>query len=119
MSKHKKNVWGESVKSGYGAWTFDADTLLGPLERVGPENLEFFGPKWRSLRALPFQIHYLGKWEGGWALEISTFWAPNGTSLTTRCHFRAQKSLDFQDPPLIMALVMDMAFIKIITFRAI
>jgi len=26
--------------------------LLGPLEGVGPENLDFFGPKWHSLRSL-------------------------------------------------------------------
>jgi hypothetical protein len=45
---------------------------LGIL-RGGPENLDFFGPKWHSLR-----------------------W----------CHFRAQKSLDFQGPPLPMPLVM-------------
>jgi hypothetical protein len=31
---------------------------------------------------------------------------PNGTRLA-RCHFRAQKSLDFQCPPLSMALDMD------------
>jgi hypothetical protein len=49
-----------------------ATSLLGALERVGPENLDFFGPKWHSLRL---------------------------------CHFRAQKSLDFQGPPLPMPLV--------------
>ena len=26
--------------------------LLGQLEGVGPENLDFFGPKWHSLRSL-------------------------------------------------------------------
>jgi hypothetical protein len=27
--------------------------LLGPVEEVGPENLDFFGPKWHLLRSLP------------------------------------------------------------------
>ncbi len=35
------------------------------------------------------------------------------------CHFRAQKSLNFQGPPLPMALVIDVANIKIIMSRAI
>jgi hypothetical protein len=50
-----------------------ATSLLGALEGVGPENLDFFGPKWHSLCS---------------------------------CHFRAQKSLDCQGPPLPMPLVM-------------
>jgi hypothetical protein len=29
--------------------------LLGPLEGVVPENLDFFGPKWHLLRSWPFQ----------------------------------------------------------------
>jgi hypothetical protein len=29
--------------------------LLGPLEGLGPENLDFFEPKWCSLHSLPFQ----------------------------------------------------------------
>jgi hypothetical protein len=41
-----------------------------------------------------------------------------GFSIFCRCHFRAQKSLDYQGPPP-MALVMDVARIKIITSRAI
>jgi hypothetical protein len=36
-----------------------------------------------------------------------------------RCHFRAQKSLDFQGPTFTMALVMDIARFKSITSRAI
>ncbi len=35
----------------------------------------------------------------------SFFLGPNGTRFA-RCHFRAQKSLDFQSPPLPMPLVM-------------
>ncbi len=50
-----------------------ATALLGALEGVGPENIDFFWPKWHSLRS---------------------------------CHFRTQKSLDFQGPPLPMPLVM-------------
>jgi hypothetical protein len=34
------------------------------------------------------------------------FFGPNDTRFA-RCHFRAQKSLDFQGPPLPMALEMD------------
>jgi hypothetical protein len=49
---------------------------------------------------------------------ISTFLGQNGTDFV-RCHFRAQKSLDFQGPTLPMALVMHVAHIKIITSRAI
>jgi hypothetical protein len=40
--------------------------------------------------------------------EISTFLDPNVTRVA-RCHFRAQKSLDFRAEPLPMALVMDVA----------
>jgi hypothetical protein len=29
--------------------------LLGPVKGVSLENLDFFGPKWHSLRMLPFQ----------------------------------------------------------------
>jgi hypothetical protein len=32
-----------------------ANPLLGLLEGVGPENLDFFGPKWHSHRSQPFQ----------------------------------------------------------------
>jgi hypothetical protein len=52
--------------------------LLGPLERVGREYLDF-----------------------------------------ARGHFRAQKSLDFQGPPLAIALEMDVTHIKIISSRPI
>jgi hypothetical protein len=37
-----------------------------------------------------------------------TFSGPNGTRFA-RCHFKAQKSLDFQSPPFPMALVVDVA----------
>ncbi len=30
-----------------------ATQLQGPLDGVGPENLEFLGPEWHSLRSLP------------------------------------------------------------------
>ncbi len=41
----------------------------------------------------------LGPLEGvQWALDNSTFLGPNDTRFT-RCHFRVQKSLDFQAPP--------------------
>ncbi len=43
---------------------------------------------------------------------------PNGTRYA-RCHFRAQKSLDFQGPTLTIALVIDIARLKIIMSRAI
>ncbi len=29
--------------------------FLGPFEGVGPESLDFFVPKWHSLRSLPFK----------------------------------------------------------------
>ncbi len=48
--------------------------------------VDFFGPKWHSLRSLTFQ---------------------------------GPKMSRFQGPPLLMALVMDLARIKISTFRAI
>jgi hypothetical protein len=47
-----------------------------------------------------------------------TFWGPNGTRCA-RYHYRTQKSLDFQGPPLKMAQVMDIARLKIITDIAI
>ena len=50
-----------------------ATSLRGALEGVGPENLDFFGPKWHK---------------------------------QSECHFRAQKSLDFQGSPLPMPWVM-------------
>ncbi len=35
---------------------YDAgNPLLGPLEGVGPENLNYFGPIWHSLCSLPIQ----------------------------------------------------------------
>ncbi len=34
-----------------------ATSLLGALEGVGPENLNFFGPKWHSLRLCHFRAH--------------------------------------------------------------
>jgi hypothetical protein len=55
-----------------------ANPLLGPLDGMGPENLEnldFFWPKWHA---------------------------------RSRCYFRAQKGLDFQGPPLLLALVMEL-----------
>ncbi len=42
----------------------------------------------------------------GKALKISTFLGLNSTRVS-RCHFRAQKSLDFQCPPLPMPFEMD------------
>jgi hypothetical protein len=51
--------------------------------------------------------------EGRLALKISTFLGPNDTRFA-RCHFWAQKSLDFEGPPSLMALLMDVARIKII-----
>jgi hypothetical protein len=42
----------------------------------------------------------------GWALKIEAFLG------FARCHFRAQKSLDFQGPPLPMALEMDFPALK-------
>ncbi len=38
---------------------------------------------------------------------ILTCLGPNGTRFA-RCHFRVQKSLDFQGPLLLMALVIDL-----------
>jgi hypothetical protein len=43
---------------------------------------------------------------------------PNGTRFA-HCHFRAQKSLDFQGPTLTIAIVMDIARFNIIISRAI
>jgi hypothetical protein len=44
-----------------------------------------------------------------WVIGRGTFSDPNGTCFT-RCHFRAQESLEknFQGPPLLMALKMDL-----------
>ncbi len=53
----------------------------------------------------------------GEAQEISTFLGPNGTCFVAHSHFRAQKSL-VQGPPLPMPLVMDLAGLKTITYRA-
>jgi hypothetical protein len=98
-----------------------------------PVFLDFFGSIWHSLRSLPFQspkmsriseptpFSWLSKWicthqnhyvrslpfqgpesgpQNGFAcIKIITF---------NHCHFRAPKSLDFQGPPLPMALVMDL-----------
>ncbi len=56
-----------------------ATSLRGALEGVGPENRDFFGPKWHLLCS---------------------------------CHFRAQKSRDFQGPPLPMPRVMMLHSLK-------
>ncbi len=64
------------------------------------------------------KIHYLGHCKG-WALlafGLGSFLVPNGTR-NARCHFRAQISLDFQGPNHTIALVMDIARLKIITSR--
>ncbi len=41
------------------------------------------------------------------------------TSITSLVAIRAQKSLDFQGPPLQMLLVMDFARLKTISYRAV
>ncbi len=46
------------------------------------------------------------------------FFGPKGPRFA-RSYFRAQKSLDFQGPPLPMPLVMDLDSLKTITYRAI
>jgi hypothetical protein len=50
--------------------------------------------------------------------SLSNWLGPNGTPFAP-CHFRAQKSLHFQGLTLTMALVMDIACLKIITSHAI
>jgi hypothetical protein len=41
-----------------------------------------------------------GQVGGSWALEIETFWAPNGTRLMARCHFTETKKLSIsRDQP--------------------
>jgi hypothetical protein len=32
-----------------------ANNLLGPVEGMGPENVDFFGPKLHSINSVPFQ----------------------------------------------------------------
>ncbi len=49
---------------------------------------------------------------GGWVLEISTFLGPKWHSIRSMSIYRAQKSLNFQGPPLPLALIMDAAYIK-------
>jgi hypothetical protein len=63
-------------------------------------------------------IHYKGHWKGWTLKKIATVLGPNGT-LFAHCHFRAQKSLDFQDTPLTTTFVLDVACIEIIMPRAI
>jgi hypothetical protein len=51
----------------------------------------------------------LGQVEGGWALEFSGFWAPNGTRLSAQCHFTEPKKLsNSRAQPLPLAFVRDM-----------
>ncbi len=50
--------------------------------------------------------------------KLSTFLGPDGTRFA-RFHFKAQKSLNFQGPPLPTAIIMGVARIKIIMSRAI
>ncbi len=38
-------------------------------------------------------ISIIGQVGWGWALEISSFWAPNGTRLSAQCHFTRPKKL--------------------------
>ncbi len=56
-SKFTSSRWGGG--GGREGWWADKVNLLcpllGPLEGVGPENFNFLGPKWHSLRSLPFQ----------------------------------------------------------------
>ncbi len=115
----KECFWGLVSKVRVWRLDFWCGHISRAISRGGPWKPRLFWAQMALASLVAISDPLLCKWEGGWALEISTFWAPNGTSLTTRCHFRAQKSLDFQDPPLLMALVMDVACIKIIQSRAI
>ncbi len=57
------------------------------------------------MRAYPL----LGEVRGGWALEFSSFWAPNGTRLLARCHFTGPKKSRIPGPNLLpLPLLMDM-----------
>ncbi len=38
--------------------------LLGPVEGVGPKNLDFFGPKWNLLRSWPFPDPKMSQFSG-------------------------------------------------------
>jgi hypothetical protein len=53
-----------------------------------------------------------------YSLEISTFLGPNGTRYA-RCHFRAQKSLDFSAPPPLKAPCYGYAPLKTTSYRPI
>ncbi len=61
------------------------------------------------------QINYSGHWKG-WALEISTFLGPNVTHFAKP--FQGPKRFDLQGPPLPMSLIMDLARLKPISYRA-
>ncbi len=60
--------------------------MLQPLLRYNVKNSKMHN-----------STHHKGHWKG-WALKISTFLGPKGTTRFARCHFRTQKSLDFQAP---------------------
>ncbi len=65
-------------------------------------------------------VHYEGKWEGGWALEIKSFSGPvNGIEPKGECHFEPKKIKNLGPNPLPLALGMDAARIKSIMHRAV
>ena len=102
----------------------------GPLEVVGPENQDFFGPWNLMYIKSPRHLFFIWSWDkvilmraisstqaivrgGPWKS-----WGPNGTCFAC-CHVRAPKSLYFQGPTLTMALEIDVAHIKITSSRSI
>ncbi len=70
----------------------------------GPENRDFLGLKWQRWQRVPFGPKMKSK-----AQRKKNRYIGNFTYMGfTRCHFRAQKSLNSHGPPLPMALVMDL-----------
>jgi hypothetical protein len=75
-----------------------ATSLLGALEGVGPENLDFFGPKWLQ-GDLPTHLTHNNT-------QQHTTHNFAQMALASLMPFQAPKSLDFQGPPFPMPLVM-------------
>jgi hypothetical protein len=61
---------------------------------------------WRVMIFMGVKIHFEGHWKG-WALKIETFLGPEMATSEASAIW-AQKSRDFQGPPLPMARIMDL-----------
>jgi len=102
------------------AWVGEGRDIPLSLPPPPPVRSEFTLSRWGRgggiYIKLPMYLFFIWRLDlesSHWTRPMSTFLDPNGTCFA-RCHFRAQKSLDFQDTPLPIVLVMDLPTSKLL-----